>query len=231
MASVQSDSDVRSERIQKMGPELGNLFHLLCNEHISLQLEWQEFVELYGTSPERTDLLNQSACYFFGSLQSILFEHALLGLARLTDPIQTSNKFNLTILKLPEFMTNAEDKMAAKTLVDAAKKASLFARDWRHRHIAHHDLSLALGHAHPLEPASRKSVKEALANIAKVLNFVHQKYFPNSELGLDHVMAPHFGAMSLLCILRDGVEAEAARKHRFASGCPLPTDFMRPRAI
>jgi hypothetical protein len=67
-------------------------------------MKWAESVELFGSKPTRTELLNQAAPAFFHMIQIVLWEDTLLHIARVTD-VATSGgknqKANLTIQNLP----------------------------------------------------------------------------------------------------------------------------------
>ena len=132
-----------------------------------LHLKWRVLVALFGVSKSRVDVLNASASGFFGLLETSLWNDLLLHLCTLTDDPQVGRKQTLTVLRLP---TLVDPKIHEKIrgLVSAVVKKTKFARDWRNRHIAHRDLSLALKRgAKPLAPASRKRVKEAMGRSSR----------------------------------------------------------------
>ena len=91
-----------------MGPQLGPVFDELLKECASLHLKWHQFVELYGTKPERVDLLNKAAGFFFWIVQRNLQDDVLLGLARLTDSPASSGQKNLTLQRLAALITDAK---------------------------------------------------------------------------------------------------------------------------
>lgn len=103
-----------------------------------------------------------------------------------------------------------------------------FTRDWRNRHIAHRDLGHALDkHAVPLASASRKGVREALEAIVNLLNHVEQQQCGCTTF-YDGI-SPHGNAESLLCVLRDGVNASSSRRRRLSSGNPLRETYVLQR--
>lgn len=114
-------------------------------------------------------------------------------------------------------------------LVTKAQATTAFAVDWRNRHIAHRDLRLALEEPLiELAPASRLQVRQALEALVRVLNKV-EGHFLGGETAYDIGGDPG-DAVSMLYLLRGGVEAEAARRARMSKGEPLESDFPR-RAI
>lgn len=51
--------EVRKQRINIMGSDLGVLYDALCNEIVWIQFKWIEYVELFGTDENRISLLNK----------------------------------------------------------------------------------------------------------------------------------------------------------------------------
>jgi AbiU2 len=189
---------------------------------------WKEYVELFGTNPERTKLLNQAAPGFFHMLQEELWNISLLHIARLTDPANSQGRQdrpNLTIQALPALILDAKLKDEVTKLVEAALKETEFCRDWRNRHIAHRDLKLALEQSTtPLKDASRAQVNCALNAIATVLNALAKHYF-QSETRFD-LAARRNGAVTLLYLMDEGLTAREEKEKRILVGKPLPGDFV-----
>jgi hypothetical protein len=229
MAEGKTAEQVKAERIEKLGPKLGPMFHALSDDVAWLQVKWAEYRELFGTSPERIELLNSAAGLFFRILQDTLWEDALLHLARLTDPPKTRGKHNLTIRALPELCDDPALRLRVSRLVDDTLAATAFARDWRNRHIGHRDLVLALeSAAKPLSPASRGDVSAALSAIHCVFNELTELVF-DSALA-DDVITPATGAEALLYVIRDGLEANDARRGRIETG-RFAEDDLQHRAV
>jgi hypothetical protein len=220
--------EAKKANIAKMGEALGALYSALWQAVATIHFHWQEYVELFGTKPERIDLLNRAAPAFFRMLQDELWENSLLHLARLTDPANSPGKqapANLTIQALPALITDAKRKEILSQLVAEAVKQTEFCRDWRNRHIAHRDLKLALEqHTEPLAEGSRADVKAALKALADVLNAIDGHYF-QSETRFD-LGGALGGAVSLLHALDDGLRAQEARQKRLEEGKPLKDDFV-----
>jgi hypothetical protein len=64
--------EVKADNIEKMGHPLGAQYSALWQEVAKIHLNWGEFVELYGTKPERLELINRAAGTFFGVVQRSL---------------------------------------------------------------------------------------------------------------------------------------------------------------
>ena len=137
-----SHEEAREEYVRLMGPELGALFHTLSSELTWLHWQWRQYRILFGDKKSRLDLLNQSAPFFFGTIQLVLFEDTLLSLARLVGPTKSAGKPNLTVQRLPELVGVIHDADRVEELVQNAVSAADFAVDWRNRRIAHRDLKL-----------------------------------------------------------------------------------------
>jgi hypothetical protein len=65
-------------------------------------------VVLFGTKPERIDLLNKAAPALFHMIQERLWDTTLLNIVRLTDPPMSAGRSNLTVTRLPSLITEKE---------------------------------------------------------------------------------------------------------------------------
>lgn len=213
------------EHLETMGPELARLYHELWNQVTWLHIRWHQYVELFGTKPERIDLLNAAASTFFRIVQDSLWDDTLLRLSRLTDPVESGGrKRNLTLKRLPDAIVDEEFCYEVQVLIEKAHEKTTFARDHRNRRIAHRDLDLAFSEvARPLESASRLAVKEALQAVAAVLQHICAHYM-KSDLSFEH-FSDASEADGLLYVIRDGLEAEERRCRRLEDGDLRPEDF------
>jgi hypothetical protein len=225
MSGYLSGEEAKQEHIRKLGDNLCSLFHGLWGEVAWLYIKWHEYVELFGKTSSRIDLLNNSAPLFFRIVQDSLWEDVLLHIARLTDPPKSAGKDNLTIQRLSGLVNQEMEGIISKQIAEAMDSAD-FCRDWRNRHIAHRDLKLAVDEqAEGLKPASRAKVRQALENIAKVLNTISEHYM-KSTIGFDLVKEPG-GAEALLYVLDDGIKANNERRQRIKSRKFQPEDLAR----
>lgn len=229
MNRARTADEIKEDYIEHMGGPLGKLFHALWQEIAWLHWKWEEYVQLFGTSPSRIELLNSAAPRFFGIVNDSLWEGTLLHISRLTDPQKTSGKDNLTLRRLPALVDDPDLRETVSNLVRIAVQKSEFCRDWRNRHIAHRDLDRAIEEdIIPLHSASRAKVKDALRSIAAVMDAI-TLYYENSTTKFD-VGGYAGGAESLLYVLDDGLTAEAMRRDRLQRGEYTEED-IKPRSL
>lgn len=138
---------------------------------------------------ERLEVLNLVAGPLLRLTQDVLWECLLLRVARLTDPPTAGRereKGSLSVLWLPRLFggDEVEDQQKAKlkVLVEEAKEAAKFARQWRNQRVAHVDLDRArddVTHifrdmrpavAKPLEPATLEEMGRALQAVHRALD-------------------------------------------------------------
>jgi len=222
----QTADEAKATNIAEMGQPLGELYSALWQAIATIHVYWKEYVELFGSKPERIDLLNRAAPAFFHILQEELWELALLRISRLTDAPKTgrAGRQNLTIQALPALISDATLKAQVTQLVADVVAETAFCRDWRNRRIAHNDLLLALQQpTRPLADASRLQVKTALLSLTAVLNALCGHY-SDSEIRFD-IGGRIDGAVSLLYVLNDGVKVQEARQKRLEEGKPTEDDF------
>jgi hypothetical protein len=181
MSTERTEVEARREYVAAMGAELGGVFFELRNQCIMLHWKWQEYVALFGTKPERIELLNEAAGAFFRVVQDTLWEDVLLRIARITDPARSAGSDTLSLQRLP-FLVETTFRREVEALLQECLSKCTVARDWRNRRIAHNDLVLATEmSARPLAPASRQNVKDALHAVVKLLNAVQEHY----TIGID----------------------------------------------
>jgi AbiU2 len=230
MAEMKSPEQVRDDYRGAMGDELGTLFYALWNELAWFDAKWQQYCQLYAESQKRVELLNASASFFFRVVQDALWEDVILSIARLTGPIRSLGKDNLTLLRLPALVAEGAVVVALHSAIDHATDAAAFAKDWRNRRLAHRDLALALETGvQPLSPVSRTNVRAALAAMQKVFDVLHAHYF-GSPIAWE-LFSVHGDANALVHWLASTRMAEERRFKRLREGKPLADDFEEPDEV
>lgn len=210
----------KREYVSAMGADLGKQFYLLSEDCQWLHVYWHQYEALFGSGPGRVAILNGAAGTFFRVVQDALLEATLLRLTRLTDP----PKGTLTLTRLPRLVGEKIRPDVQRRILDLGARCT-FARDWRNRRIAHRNLGLALADrgVRPLAPASRKKITDAIEAVADLLNAV-ELHYRNATHAYEAVFSAQ-DADDLLYVLRDGLEAEAARRKRLESGNADPEDW------
>ena len=218
MGVNRSAAEAEQDAVRAMGDRLGRIYHALWQEIARLHLQWCEYVELFGTNTSRVELMNRAAPRCFANFQQALLEGIILHVTRLTDRHDTHqrdssrsrNKRNLSFMALAEALTAPDVKQRVTELIKLAEEASEFCRDWRNRRIAHADFDLSLDPAaRPLEPVIRQKLKAALDALGPILNALSEHYQDStSEFSFPSQVG---GALDLLWVLRDGVDARDRR--------------------
>ena len=82
--------------------QIYTLWTTLDKEVTWLHGRWIIYRQLFGTSKERVELLNESAGTFFNVLQDVLLHDVQLSLSKLGDPADTGSRENMTLEALHE---------------------------------------------------------------------------------------------------------------------------------
>lgn len=194
MASPQ-ETKLRYE--QKLGTEFGAVFYGLYSNWASARVRYKEFRILFN-SRENVELLNGVGGYFFGDIQEVLWDNLMLHVCRLTDPIKSSGKKNLTINWLPKYCEEdyPDHHGSIEKLTECASETTKFARDWRNRRISHTDLSWSIdSNPNPLADASLLKLEKSLNYIHAALNFVSMYVMNNGEIANDVSYQPKAQAL------------------------------------
>jgi len=149
MAERRTAKQVRDEHSERLGSTLGQLYFALYNDVVWLHAKWNQYRILFAESPERIELLNGVAGFFFRVIHEVLLENVVLHIARLIDPPQSGKKKkkdNLTLLRLKAAVEEKSPELSAEIakLVGRARTEASFIKEWRDRRIAHRDLKLAM---------------------------------------------------------------------------------------
>jgi hypothetical protein len=227
--SEQSPEEMKLACKAAMGERLGPLYYVLWQEIAWLHMKWHQYVVLFGTKESRVALLNEAAPAFFRTIEDSLWENVLLHISRLTDPPGEGATAKLTIKRCHALVDDFATAQKVKAAVEKAVDLSSFCRDWRNRHIAHRNLSLALKvGATPLVEASREKVRLVLAALVEVLDIISQHY--QGTTNLFECDGFPGGAEALLYIVDSGVRAQTERYRRLLNG-EAEADDVRTRDV
>lgn len=209
-----SPYEVKSEIIAAFPPDCGELFYELQNDVSNLQLNWQNYCSLYGTSPERIELLKWAADILFGLLDSTMRYDVILRIARLTDPLATGGHDNASLPQIVARVSPHLSAPSAQRLKDQLDELSTYCdsiRDLRNRLLAHDDLATTLQyHANPLPNLSRTDIEGALERIRNLVNEIEKRYL-SSTTHFQQVLSTR-DAESLISILKKAREQEKQRQ-------------------
>jgi hypothetical protein len=222
-----STPEVQQAHLEALGPVLGPLYSALYDEVTWLHAKWLEYRKLFGQSPERVELLNASAPFFFFLVQDIFWDDVLLHIARLTDTPRRGAFENLSLLRLADAVPDETVASEVRALTEIAVTKAEFARAYRNKQLAHRDLTYALEQATPLSQGSRHDIEEVLAAFSAVLNRLNREYL-RSEVGFREFIAGSGDAEALVHDLALAIDTERRRRERAQQGRSLPEDFERP---
>ena len=211
------------QHIAAMGEPLGRVYNALFNEVSIVHVTWRLYRQLYAQSAARVDLLNDTAGYFFATLQGILVDHVVLHIGRLTDRETVAGRDNLTIQRLPLLAPDVI-RVDIGTLVANALTACEPVRLWRNRRLAHADLDVALFDA-TLPGLSRSDIETMLASLRAVMNRLAGHYW-QTETRYEIAITPFGDADSLVFYLVKGLRVEKERQQRLEEGKALPEDLQ-----
>ncbi|HMF10718.1 MAG TPA: hypothetical protein VKE94_00380 [Gemmataceae bacterium] len=168
------------------------MYNALDHVLVWLYARWNMYRQVFGTSENRINLLNELAPAFFKVCQDAIWADIRMELCRLADPAETCGKPNLTLQRLVKLIDPGKHPTVAAeaaALLQEVEQRCVSFREWRNRRGGHRDLDTALErHARPLPGASREMIEDALQCIRDLMNALlgyfdngAQKYFP----GLD----------------------------------------------
>jgi len=217
MKRYQTSDEVQEETLTVFPEETGELFHELWTNVAHLHLNWKNYRSLFGTSPERIELLNWAASSFFGLLDGILRHDVVLAIARLTDPPQSAGKDNASLARLIVMLTPFIDTTLADEFRSGLEDLQAYCeplRQIRNRLLAHDDLATALQyHPDPLPGINRAFIEGVLEKIRKLLGDIEER-FRGSRTSHQDVISSDDGE-SLIFALESAREHEKCHQREF----------------
>ena len=180
----------------------------LFTELSHLNKLWSEFVYLYGDSPERTEFLGRTGKWFFATIQRLMIRELILASSRLTDPLETGRRRNLT----PEALLadpRLTPELASELRSDFARAQSIAGpiRKNRNKAIAHLDHVVALDKT--ILPKIPRATMEELIPLLESIHRRHRE--ATMKAGPSYEIAALGSAAAIVKRLE---EAEEHRKGR-----------------
>lgn len=160
---------------------IAEVYRPLRGELVNIHVQWRLFLQLYGTDPDRIELLNRFAGGLFGVVQEVLYDDLVLAVFRLHDPAKSGKFENLSLPSLVGAVRGVNSQLAASLARGSGDLVALLDpyAEWRNKRIAHNDLETAKAQyfgSSPLEGPSREVIARALAIACGVLNEVAAAY-------------------------------------------------------
>lgn len=226
MERYSTPDEARQQVLAVFPAGTGELFYEISTSVAHLHMNWKNYRSLFGTSPERVELLNWAASTFFGLLDGILLHDIVLAIARLTDPAQTGSYINASLERLVEVLEPTLDSSMVNSLKEKLDELDTLCepiRKMRNKALAHTDLDTALSyHSDPLPGISRAYVEDVLKQIRDFLNILDEG-FSRSVAAYEHTFLL-FGAEHLIFRLESAREHEEYQKREFEQQFGIKTD-------
>lgn len=177
------------------------------DETIWLHGRWIIYRQLFGTSPERIELLNASAELFFWIIGGALLSDVQLTLSKLADRPKTAGRQNLTLESLVADIDQLGDALLCKELRGILADFRDKCKDVIHRRnkqLVHFDrATLLVAKSSPLPGPSRREIEGALSVLRLFMNTL-QRRFTASETAYAAFALETDGDM-LLSLLQQGL--------------------------
>jgi hypothetical protein len=217
MGRYLTPDEARQQTLAAFPPGVGELFYEISTSVAHLHLNWNNYRSLFGTSPERVELLNWAASSFFGLLDGILLHDIVLAIARLMDPPRYRDRDRASLAHLIEELEPVLDTAMIDSLQEKLQELQTLCqpiRDIRNRVLAHEDLATVLNHhPDPLPGISRTYIEDVLERIRTFLNDT-EEHFRGSTVGYQDTWSLDDGE-ALIRALESAREHEECRKREF----------------
>ncbi len=193
-----------------MPPSVTDIFERLRHLYSVLRIRWKVYRQLFGTSPDRIDVMNEIASMAFWVWQETMMDDMDLALSRLTDPMEMGKgkkRFeNLSLERLVEAVEQVEGATSAiaqelRTLLQQAEVQCTKSRERRNKIIAHHDLGANTTQETAHTRPSRQEIQEALKTVEQMVNKV-EVYYGGDEKLYDHFIT-QFDGDTLIAALKE----------------------------
>lgn len=194
---------------------LSDLWKFLETEVVWLHGRWQIYRQIFGTSPERIDIINSVARTFFWVTQRVLMNDVQLTLMKLADRPSTGDKDkdkdNATLAHLlarVERIPETGLAQALRTSLDAYGTACAKIKVRRNKDLAHYDLKIQLSDkAISLPNPNRAEIEAALVELRHFMN-LFRDHFEGSQMAYEH-FAMQDDANALMFALKESLRYRA----------------------
>lgn len=205
--------------MSKFPKAVQDIFEPMKEEITWLHVRWIIYKQLFESSAQRIDLLNECASVFFWIIQGVLIDEVQLGLGKLTDPANTAGKDNLSFCQLQEVIEvhdqNFADNIKTKLAELLSKVKEI--RTHRDKRLAHLDLRTAMKDgAQSLPPVTIQTIEDALCSARDYMNAIEEHYCGRTT-GYDNFLMSGNDGEALVSLLRYGLRYEELAKEGIIS--------------
>lgn len=164
MARELSAEQTKASYVERLGEPLGPTFFHLLQDFLRVLDDWDKYRALFGTNPERVNLLNSVSGPLTMSIERALWFSALIGIRRLTEALGKDK--SVSVCLLAKMVSDPRMREALERYADDARTESALARRMINKRVAHADYDIAIG-AKELSGISRSNIENALRKIAR----------------------------------------------------------------
>lgn len=190
--------------------DIREVFMWLCQDVAHIQRSWNFYLELFS-SEDYKDVAELGMSSFL-VIEEAVRTDLIMSICRISDPAKTTNRDNLSFPALAKKCSTIQD---LDTLVDDLLACCEPIRKFRHKRIAHNDLSTRIDPLNnPLPGISKKEINEILGIAKEILNTVSGHYV-DVEYCFDTVHKG--GAKELLYWLKSGKQFQYDKRKRLAN--------------
>lgn len=205
---------MNAKQLPTMPPDLADLYPALWQQAVWLHIVWNQYRQLFGTSPQQLDLLNEMAPGFFRVCHDALLDDVVLTLCRLTDGPKSCGQPNMVLKRVADAVAACGEQALTVTveiyLNEAVDRCETL-REHRHKRLAHADLNVAV-YKSPLGTITREMIENALESVRSFINAIGE-HFHGSPTDFQTPGALLGEANALIYRFK---EAKAYRKHQMA---------------
>ncbi len=182
--------ELKRDYQEKLGKKFGTIFNGVSYDWANGLVRLNEYRALFGDQ-DNIEFINTFSGPFMGDVQQVFRRDLLLHISRLTDPVASGDKKNITVKRLTDFRDDPELRDRVKSFVATAAKNAESARDWRNRHISHSDLNLAIDpYEKPLDPTTLDSVQGVLDAVHAALDAISSAFMDAHISNFVHTREP-----------------------------------------
>ncbi len=199
-------------------PSIQALWEALQQEVIGIHVYWNNYLQLFGKSKERVDLLNACAGEFFYIVQDALLGDIQLSVSKLADRAESNGQKNATLERLANDIARLPTQQLKPDLTEHLQRYQaecLNIRKRRNKELAHADLGTLLRSNSPAIGTPtlneiRQEIEQALEALREFFNTI-DRHYNGTALDYGEYTSPN-DANSLVSMLKQGLRYGEIRK-------------------